>query len=413
MVALASSVVAAAANPACLYDASTYRSFVDTSQAMAYKDVVLLFYAYSGYLAPTNPITARVRECADYDSDAELSYGDVVKVTYAYLGYIGVHPRLPSYTDNPATLFNQSAYTLTNYGVSLWRATLPLSYSAAGSPPAGALGTLEEFADAPISFPYSVYGTYFLGKDPILVPPGYALDAWRPIGRQFVESNVRAYESLPQRPASIALTTRAALAKEDFYWCDTSVGCAERPDVLVDVDNGFGFRHPGGRGFKFAGHLVSRASYADYELRFTFAYKDRALRGTTFFVHDTPSGGLFLNTKWGPETPPRHYVTAAKTQFQLNTGGVGGVLRPAEDFRSNPPSYAGDAPSTYAPMHFVLRVSGATLSASVNGVPLLWGGEAVLELPNPETSGAIGFEDENYDFDVTDMSIAPLPAAAP
>ena len=91
MVALASSVVAAAANPACLYDASTYRSFVDTSQAMAYKDVVLLFYAYSGYLAPTNPITARVRECADYDSDAELSYGDVVKVTYAYLGYIGVH----------------------------------------------------------------------------------------------------------------------------------------------------------------------------------------------------------------------------------------------------------------------------------------------------------------------------------
>lgn len=232
----------------CLYDASTYRSFVDPLQTMTYIDVVVMIYAYLGYILPSNPIALRVARCADYDLDNEISYSDTVKMTYAYLGYVGVHLNYnqPPFLENPSLLFNLSAYVITASGVNEWRSTLPASYEAAGRPGAGTQGTLNDFSDAPISFPYSIYGTYFLGKDPILLPFGYSLEEWRPIGKQLVDEGIESYVALPQRDATTVLDSMRSLTRDDFYWCDIHVGCTNRSDVLVDIgDSGFGFRHPG------------------------------------------------------------------------------------------------------------------------------------------------------------------------
>ena len=83
----------------CMYDYDSLSSFVDPTGAMIYKDTLLSFYKYLGYLGD-NELSRRISMCADYDNDGALSLQDIVKVSYHYLGYIRPPQHIVSHVDN-------------------------------------------------------------------------------------------------------------------------------------------------------------------------------------------------------------------------------------------------------------------------------------------------------------------------
>ena len=307
-------------------------------------------------------------------------------------------------------------FFLTQKGVDVWKANNLADYEAKGSPSAGAGFSIDDLKYVDSSLPFALYGIDFLSQLPRFIPKNFTEETWANTAKIFEDKIAAQYTALPNYASTIQLTeTPISLGVDAFKFCDANLGSnTEINPITANGPDGFSFRFPGGEGFKFVGLVNSLNSFENYELSFTYQYVfgSKVTSRNTVFNNSNPSSGIFLNTKLNNSTPPQHFGPGYKTQFRLDFGAVGAVMVPDDDFYYVGPGVAepllyNEAADATKPVNIKIRVIGNEISAQVNGSTLQYGtaGSHIVNSGRDEVSGSIAFEIEDWDFDVTNISI--------